>query len=125
MNILKPNFKTYPQTNRLFVLNKISIERCREQYPEHYHFKKQQAKECEEIADRLEMGLALLVELKADGLQLNSEQNARFKAFRNVARYLIKQFKETALHVANVENGDYTPTPYNPIISTSEKGETK
>lgn len=123
MKTLKPNFKTYPQTNRLFVLNKISIERCREQYPEHYHFKKQQAKECEEIADRLEMGLALLVELKADGLQLNNEQDARFKAFRNGARYLIKQFKETALHVANVENGDYVPTPYSPIISTNEKGE--
>ncbi|MDO4430323.1 MAG: hypothetical protein Q4B95_03365 [Lonepinella koalarum] len=123
MNILKPNFKTYPQTNRLFVLNKISIERCREQFPEHYHFKKQQAKECEEIADRLEMGLALLVELKAKGLQLNNEQDARFKAFRNGARYLIKQFKETALHVSDVENGQYVPTPYSPIISTNEKGE--
>lgn len=125
MNILKPNFKTYPQTNRTFALNKIAIERCKEKYPEHYHFKKQQAKECEEIADRLEMGLALLVELKADGLQLNNEQNTRFKAFRNGARYLIKQFKETALHVADVENGQYVPTPYSPIISTNEKGETK
>ncbi|MEG9487028.1 hypothetical protein [Mannheimia indoligenes] len=34
MKTLKPNFKTYPQTNRLFALNKITIERCKHDFPD-------------------------------------------------------------------------------------------
>ncbi|WP_237052468.1 hypothetical protein [Mannheimia granulomatis] len=87
MKTLKPNFKTYPQTNRLFALNKIAIERCKQDFPDCYHFKKVLATECEELADRLKMGLALMNELKANST-LTSDQNTQFKAFRNGARYL-------------------------------------
>ncbi|MDD0823883.1 hypothetical protein PTQ27_05300 [Mannheimia sp. AT1] len=115
MKTLKPNFKTYPQTNRLFALNKIAIERCKTDYPDCYHFKKALAEECKELAERLKMGLVLINELKASNTTQKSNQNSDFKAFRNGARYLIKQLEETTLHVANVENGDYEPTPYTPI----------
>ncbi|MEG9498729.1 hypothetical protein [Mannheimia indoligenes] len=114
MKTLKPNFKTYPQTNRLFALNKIAIERCKQDFPDCYHFKKVLATECEELADRLKMGLALMNELNANST-LTSDQNRHFKAFRNGAKYLIKQLEETALHVANVDKGEFEPTPYKPI----------
>ncbi|WP_244141779.1 hypothetical protein [Mannheimia bovis] len=115
MKTLKPNYKTYPQTNRLFALNKIAIERCKQDFPDCYHFKKVLAAECEELAGRLKMGLVLMAELKATGITLTSDQNTQFKAFRNGAKYLIKQLEETALHVANVDKGEFEPTPYKPV----------
>lgn len=115
MKTLKPNYKTYPQTNRLFALNKIAIERCKQDFPDCYHFKKVLAEECTELADRLKMGLVLLTELKANGTTLTSGQNTQFKAFRNGAKYLIRQLEETALHVANVDKGEFEPTPYKPV----------
>lgn len=78
MKTLKPNYKTYPQTNRLFALNKIAIERCKADYPDCYHFKKVLAEESKELADRLKMGLVLLNELKANNT-LTSEQNTQLK----------------------------------------------
>lgn len=33
MKLLKPNFKTYPQMNRTFALNKIAVERCKQDFP--------------------------------------------------------------------------------------------
>ncbi|WP_238348731.1 MULTISPECIES: hypothetical protein [Mannheimia] len=89
MKTLKPNFKTYPQTNRLFALNKIAIEHCKQDFPDCYHFKKVLAEECTELADRLKMGLVLMAELKANGTTLTSDQNTQFKAFRNGAKYLL------------------------------------
>lgn len=121
MKILKPNFKTYPQMDRTFALNKIAIERCKADFPECWHFKQQQAKECEEIADRLKMGLALLVELKAGRPPFTEKQNRHFKAFRNGARYLIDQLEKTAQHVDDVESGQYEPTPYSPYVSINKE----
>lgn len=37
------------------------------------------------------------------------------RPFENGAKYLIKQLEETAIHVANVDKGEFEPTPYNPI----------
>lgn len=121
MKTLKPNFKTYPQTNRLFALNKIAIERCKQDFPDCYHFKKVLAEECTELADRLKMGLVLMTELKATGTTLTSEQNTQFKAFRNGAKYLIKQLEETATHVANVDKGEFEPTLYKPLKQANKE----
>ncbi|GAB1660852.1 hypothetical protein [Mannheimia haemolytica] len=120
MKPLKPNFKTYPQMNRTFALNKIAVERCKQDFPDCYHFKKLMAEECTELADRLKMGLVLMAELKTTST-LTSDQNRHFKAFRNGAKYLIKQLEETALHVANVDKGEFEPTPYKPIKQAEGK----
>ncbi|SQE31531.1 Uncharacterised protein [Mannheimia haemolytica] len=39
MKPLKPNFKTYPQMNRTFALNKIAVERCKQDFPDCYPLK--------------------------------------------------------------------------------------
>lgn len=106
---LKPKSKTYPQFNRTFAISKQSAERCKSDFPDCYHFKKLQAEECRELAERLQMGLSLVVELRSQGVTLSAEQNKQFKAFRNGARYLMQQFQGLAEHIENVEKGDYVP----------------
>lgn len=106
--ILKPTFKTYPQFNRTFALSKQSAERCKSDFPDCYHFKKSQAKECIELAERLQMGLSLVGVLK-NTTPLSAEQNKQYKAFRNGVRYLIQQFNALAEHIENVEKGEFKP----------------
>lgn len=118
--ILKPTFKTYPQFNRTFAISKQSAERCKSDFPDCYHFKKSQAKECIELAERLQMGLSLLVELRNQGATLSAEQNKQYKAFRNGARYLIQQFHELAEHIENVEKGEFQPVIIDWWKSTSK-----
>lgn len=121
--ILKPTFKTYPQFNRTFALSKQSAERCKSDFPDCYHFKKSQANECIELAERLQMGLSLVVELRNQGVTLSAEQNKQYKAFRNGVRYLIQQFNELAEHIENVEKGEFNPIIIDWWKSTS-KGKT-
>ncbi|WP_386686081.1 hypothetical protein [Lonepinella sp. MS14437] len=111
---LTPKYKTYPQTTRSFELDKIAVERCKNEFPEHYGFKKALAKESEELADRLQKGIDLFKDLKAGGMTLTGEQNARYKAFRNGAMYFINRLTNLAEHVENVEKGEYEPIPYRP-----------
>ena len=119
--ILKPTFKTYPQFNRTFAISKQSAERCKSDFPDCYHFKKSQAKECIELAERLQMGLSLLVELRNQGATLSAEQNKQYKAFRNGARYLIQQFHELAEHIENVEKSEFQPVIIDWWKSTSKE----
>lgn len=118
--ILKPTFKTYPQFNRTFAISKQSAERCKSDFPDCYHFKKLQAKECIELAERLQMGLSLLGSVLKNTTPLSAEQNKQYKAFRNGARYLIQQFHELAEHIENVEKGDYAPAVVEWWKSTSK-----
>lgn len=107
--ILKPTFKTYPQFNRTFAISKQSAERCKSDFPDCYHFKKLQAKECIELAERLQMGLSLVGSVLKNTTPLSAEQNKQYKAFRNGARYLIQQFHELAEHIDNVEKSEFEP----------------
>lgn len=115
--------QNFPQIDRIFRLQKISVERCKAEFDNCYHFKKLTAQECGELAKRLETGLSLIEEMKNTGAQLTKEQNQRFKYFRNGARFLISQFEELAAHVEAVEKGEFEPTAYNPYQSASNEDE--
>lgn len=82
----------YYQTNRQFLLMAESVERCKRDYPDCYHFKLQQAKECMELA----LGLRAGVELLDKKVIAGKHQMAEKSFFKRKALYLIKHFEQLA-----------------------------
>lgn len=92
----------FTQVTRQFNILKDSVETCKRVFPDCFHFKVQTAKECKQLAEGLAQGEALLQSL-AKIRPLTIEEKAQAKAFRNISRYLIKQFESVAEYVEQVK----------------------
>ncbi|WP_187376650.1 hypothetical protein [Histophilus somni] len=98
---------TLSQTNRLFELNKQAIERCKLNFPDHYHHKYKLAEECTEIAKRLATARYLIKRLKSYTAEQSQEQDSMTKESLAVLHYLADKFGEMSEFVKLVdENGN-------------------
>lgn len=97
----------YPQMVRQFNLMKASVERCKRDYPDCWHFKTLTRKECLSLADQLSSGLVLLQEIHRTA-PLTAEQSATLKQFKRGAVFLMKQLSQVAEHIEQVEQGTNT-----------------
>lgn len=97
------------QMDRQFELMKGAVERCKREYPEHWHNKELHRKECLDLATRLQTGLELWQEIEQIA-PLTKEQKAKFKTFKRGAMFFISRLKATALHIEQVANGTITAT---------------
>lgn len=99
-----------PQVSRMFDQTNAGIEHCKTYFPDSYHHKHQLAKECKALSSRLKNGGVLLAQLvETVGYHtLTAEQKVVLNGFQKASGYLVANFKETAKHVAAVENGKAT-----------------
>lgn len=94
----------FHQIARQFAMLKASAEHCKRETPEHFHFKLLAKKECEELAERLQMGVDLLKEL-AEISPLVKPQHAKFKGFMRGVGFMVRQLNDTAEHIEQVADG--------------------
>lgn len=97
-------FFVYPQVNRQFELIKDSNARCLREFPDCFHHKQQLAKECRDLADRLNQGYELMKGWRAER-ELTAEERKQYKAFKHGILYLLNKFNGVALNVEALQGG--------------------
>lgn len=94
----------YPQWNYQFELALAAIERCKADYTDCFHHKRQFAKECQDLKNRLNAGVNLLQKI-TQNRPLASDEQRDFKGFARAVGYLTRQLNTIIQHIEAVDNG--------------------
>lgn len=99
------DFLVLPQISRSFQLCKDSVNRCKSEFPDHFHHKLQHAQECQQLAVAFNQGLALLQKI-GKNQPLADDDKLHLKNFKQSVKYLARHFNDLQQHIKAVQDGD-------------------
>lgn len=103
---IAPNAKTlsiipYPQITRQFKMLADSVENCKNNFPDCFHYKLHTAKECKSLAARLAVSVKILQRIRKNQ-PLDDVSEVDIKQAIHSSRYLIRQFESIIQEVERV-----------------------